>query len=36
VYMPDTADQLALLLMFRRPKDLVRAEMLMRRREDGC
>jgi hypothetical protein len=30
VYIPDTADQLALLLMFRRPQDLVRAEMLMR------
>lgn len=29
VYTPDTADQLALLLMFRRPKDLVRAEMLI-------
>jgi hypothetical protein len=33
VYMPDTADQLALLLMFRRPKDLVRAEMLIRQGE---
>jgi len=30
VYIPDAADQLALLLMFRRTKDLVRAEMLMR------
>jgi hypothetical protein len=30
IYIPDTADQLALLLMFRRPQDLVRAEMLMR------
>ena len=30
VYIPDAADQLALLLMFRRPQDLVRAEMLMR------
>jgi hypothetical protein len=29
VYTPDVADQLALLLMFRRPQDLVRAEMLM-------
>jgi hypothetical protein len=29
VFIPDTADQLALLLMFRRPQDLVRAEMLM-------
>jgi hypothetical protein len=30
IFIPDTADQLALLLMFRRPQDLVRAEMLMR------
>jgi len=30
VYIPDAADQLALLLMFRRTRDLVRAEMLMR------
>ena len=30
VYIPDAADQLALLLMFRRTQDLVRAEMLMR------
>jgi hypothetical protein len=30
VFIPDVADQLALLLMFRRPQDLVRAEMLMR------
>ena len=30
VFIPDAADQLALLLMFRRPQDLVRAEMLMR------
>lgn len=29
VYTPDVADQLALLLMFRRPQDLVKAEMLM-------
>jgi hypothetical protein len=32
-YTPDVADQLALLLMFRRPQDLVRAEMLMSRRQ---
>lgn len=31
VFIPDPADQLALLLMFRRPQDLVRAEMLMSR-----
>jgi len=31
VYIPDVADQLALLLMFRRTKDLVRAELLMTR-----
>ena len=30
IFIPDVADQLALLLMFRRPQDLVRAEMLMR------
>lgn len=30
VFIPDVPDQLALLLMFRRPQDLVRAEMLMR------
>jgi hypothetical protein len=30
IFIPDSADQLALLLMFRRPQDLVRAEMLMR------
>jgi hypothetical protein len=30
IFIPDAADQLALLLMFRRPQDLVRAEMLMR------
>ena len=30
VYIPDAADQLALLLMFRRTRDLVRAEMLVR------
>jgi hypothetical protein len=29
VYIPDASDQLALLLMFRRPQDLVRAKMLM-------
>jgi hypothetical protein len=31
IYVPDAADQLALLLMFRRTKDLVRAEMLISR-----
>jgi hypothetical protein len=31
VYVPDADDLLALLLMFRRPQDLVRAEMLLRR-----
>jgi hypothetical protein len=31
VYTPDPDDLLALLLMFRRPQDLVRAEMLLRR-----
>jgi hypothetical protein len=31
VYIPDPDDLLALLLMFRRPQDLVRAEMLLRR-----
>lgn len=30
VFIPDATDQLALLLMFRRPQDLVRAEVLMR------
>jgi hypothetical protein len=30
IFIPDKADQLALLLLFRRPQDLVRAEMLMR------
>jgi hypothetical protein len=29
VFTPDVTDQLALLLMFRRPQDLVRAEMLV-------
>lgn len=29
LYIPDVADQLALLLLLRRPQDLVRAEMLM-------
>jgi hypothetical protein len=31
VYIPDPDDLLALLLMFRRPQDLVRAEMLLLR-----
>lgn len=31
VFIPDPDDLLALLLMFRRPQDLVRAEMLLRR-----
>jgi hypothetical protein len=31
ICIPDAADQLALLLMFKRPQDLVRAEMLMTR-----
>jgi hypothetical protein len=31
VYIPDPDDLLALLLMFRRPQDLVRAEMLLHR-----
>jgi hypothetical protein len=31
VHVPDPDDLLALLLMFRRPQDLVRAEMLLRR-----
>lgn len=31
IYIPDPDDQLALLLMFRRPQDLVRAEQLLLR-----